>query len=123
MSRMLGLINDLRRSQGLHAVEYNDKLLRLAQNHAKFQADFKVVTHADTGGTLGERLSALGFTWNVLAENVGAGASNEKEIFDAWSKSPGHLANLLQPDVRYMGVSVNNGYWVQDFASSGSNTN
>ncbi|KAI8323073.1 SCP-domain-containing protein [Martensiomyces pterosporus] len=114
---MLCLVNNLRISRGLMPVVYHDRLMRLAQAHSRFQAYYKVITHADTAGQIGDRLSTLGFDWGILLENVGAGANSEPGIVDAWSKSPGHLSNMLNPDVRYMGVDVFNGFWVQDFAS------
>ncbi|KAJ1735295.1 hypothetical protein LPJ72_001939 [Coemansia sp. Benny D160-2] len=121
---MLELVNTLRQTHDLGALEYHDALLSVAQNHAKFQASFKVVTHADTGGLLADRIAARTSTpWHgfrVLAENVGAGIAGEKEIIDAWASSPGHLANILHPKIQYMGVGVSSGYWVQDFASFGS---
>ncbi|KAJ2556393.1 hypothetical protein EV175_002035 [Coemansia sp. RSA 1933] len=119
---MLELVNGLRQSYGFGILEYSDALLKAAQDHAEFQASFKVVTHADTGGLLADRLAALGILWHnksVLAENVGAGATSEKEIIDAWAASPGHLANILHPDLQFMGIGVSNGYWVQDMASFG----
>ncbi|KAJ2877278.1 hypothetical protein GGH93_000019 [Coemansia aciculifera] len=76
-----------------------------------------VVAHADASGFVGERLTELGYQWSLVAENVGAGTNSEVDIVEAWSKSARHLANILHPDIRYMGVSVSNGFWVQDFAS------
>ncbi|KAJ1797176.1 hypothetical protein LPJ75_007095, partial [Coemansia sp. RSA 2598] len=89
----------------------------LAQRHAQFQSKYRVVTHADNAGRIGDRLSALGFSWSVILENVGAGANGDSEIVDAWVNSPSHLANILNPDVRFIGVAVSSGFWVQDFAA------
>ncbi|KAJ1667063.1 hypothetical protein IW140_002274 [Coemansia sp. RSA 1813] len=122
-ARMLELVNGLRMTHGLGTLEYHDVLLKVAQGHAEFQAAFRVVTHADTGGLLTDRLAALGGSWHgnsVIAENVGAGAVGEKEIIDAWTASPGHLANILHPEIQYMGVGVSDGYWVQDLAHFGA---
>ncbi|KAJ2462304.1 hypothetical protein GGI02_005492, partial [Coemansia sp. RSA 2322] len=116
-ANMLCLVNKMRREKNLYPLVYHDSLIKLAQAHARFQANYRVVTHADDGGEMGDRLSALGFDWGMIAENVGAGVNGEAEIVDAWSKSAGHLANILHPDIRYMGAGVSNGFWVQDFAA------
>ncbi|KAJ2218993.1 hypothetical protein FB645_000654 [Coemansia sp. IMI 203386] len=117
MASMICKVNKLRLNKGLVPVVYHGQLLQLARRHAQFQSEYRVVTHADNGGRIGDRLSALGFSWNVILENVGAGANEDSEIIDAWAKSPGHLANILNPDARFMGAAVSNGFWVQDFAS------
>ncbi|ORX74018.1 hypothetical protein DL89DRAFT_280518 [Linderina pennispora] len=117
MANMLCLVNRLRTGHGLHPVVYHESLLTLAVRHASFQARYRVITHADSGGQIGERVTALGFDWALLLENVGGGADNEYAIMDAWSKSPGHLANILNPSIRFIGVHVTNGFWVQDFAA------
>ncbi|KAJ1644965.1 hypothetical protein J3B02_003138 [Coemansia erecta] len=117
MASMLCKVNKQRVDRGLVPVVYHGQLLQLAQRHAQFQSRYRVVTHADNAGQIGDRLSALGFNWNVILENVGAGANEDTEIVNAWVSSPSHLANILNPDVRFIGAAVSNGFWVQDFAS------
>ncbi|KAJ2721421.1 hypothetical protein GGI07_003986 [Coemansia sp. Benny D115] len=114
---MLCRVNRIRQAHGLYPVVYHHQLMTLAQKHARFQSTYRVVTHADDAGQIGDRLSALGFQWGLVVENVGAGINDDDGISDAWENSSGHLANILHPDVRYMGVDVSRGYWVQDFAS------
>ncbi|KAJ2851482.1 hypothetical protein IWW36_001121 [Coemansia brasiliensis] len=117
LAKMLCLVNDLRSQYDLYPVVYHNKLLRLAQEHAQFESSHQLITHNDGAGQIGDRLTRLGFQWTVLAENVGAGASDEVQIMKAWTNSPRHLANILHPTIRYLGVGVSNGYWVQDFAA------
>ncbi|KAJ2443785.1 hypothetical protein IWW46_002351 [Coemansia sp. RSA 2440] len=116
MAKMLCLVNNLRVSHNLYPLVYHDKLIHLAREHARFQAANHIVTHNDGAGQIGDRLTRLGFQWNILAENVGAGAPDETSIMNAWANSPRHLANILHPDIRYLGIGVSNGFWVQDFA-------
>ncbi|KAJ2069022.1 hypothetical protein GGI13_007064 [Coemansia sp. RSA 455] len=104
-------------SNDLYPLVYHKTLIQSAQTHAQFLANYRVVAHVDENGFVGERLTALGYQWSLVSENVGAGTNSEVDIVDAWSKSAKHLANMLHPDIRYMGVSVSNGFWVQDFAS------
>ncbi|KAJ1947411.1 hypothetical protein GGF37_000483 [Kickxella alabastrina] len=117
MAEMLCKVNGLRMSRGLHPVVYHSDLEKLAQGHAQFQSRYRVITHADKSGHIGDRLTALGFQWDILLENIGAGANDVSGIFNAWVRSQDHLNNLLSADVRFMGVDVSNGFWVQDFAA------
>ncbi|KAJ2610585.1 hypothetical protein H4S08_003557, partial [Coemansia sp. RSA 1365] len=98
---MLCLINALRSDQNLFPVVYHDKLIQLAQEHAEYQSAHQTVTHADSAGQIGDRLTKLGFQWSVLAENVGAGAPNVTAMMNVWIRSPRHLKNMLHPDIRY----------------------
>ncbi|KAJ2453959.1 hypothetical protein GGF42_003710 [Coemansia sp. RSA 2424] len=117
MAKMLCLVNKLRVSRNLYPLIYHRSLIQSARMHAQFLAKYQVVTHADENGRVGDRLTMLGYRWRLVAENVGAGSNSEEGIVEAWSKSAGHLANMLHPDIRYMGASVSKGFWVQNFAS------
>ncbi|KAJ2156476.1 hypothetical protein GGF46_005157 [Coemansia sp. RSA 552] len=117
MTKMLCLVNNLRSTHNLYPVVFHSKLMTLAQDHAAFESSHKQVTHNDGSGQIGDRLTRLGFQWSVLAENVGAGTPDEQVIMDTWIKSPHHLDNILHPEVRFLGVGVSDGYWVQDFAA------
>lgn len=52
-----------------------------------------------------ERGRAAGARFTVIAENV-AEAWSAPEIHDAWMQSPDHRANLLDPRVNSVGISV-----------------
>ena len=42
-------------------------------------------------------------TYNVMGENVACHWDTEEEAFDAWLSSPGHLANIENPNYTHMG--------------------
>ena len=56
-----------------------------------------------------------------VGENLAGGIKDAKATVDAWMNSPGHRANILNPDFRELGVGyfVGDGrfkvYWVQLF--------
>ena len=60
------------------------------------------------------------YTWSNVGENIARGQRNPAEVVESWMNSPGHRANILNPEFRYMGVGYNsNGNnWVQFFSSS-----
>jgi len=70
---------------------------------------------------LATRGKTAGARFSMIAENV-AEAQTAVRIHDAWMNSPGHRANLLDPHVDAVGISVRsrNGqlYAVQDFERS-----
>lgn len=45
------------------------------------------------------------------------GQQNEEEVMKSWLKSPGHCANIMNPDVTEVGVARSGTYWTQLFAA------
>jgi len=45
------------------------------------------------------------------------GQQNEEEVMKSWLKSPGHCANIMNPNVTEVGVARSGNYWTQLFAT------
>jgi hypothetical protein len=114
--------NAEREQRGLPALHWDKALNRAAYGHAQQMAARQSISHQYAGEPeLAERGKSAGARFSVIAENV-AEASTAVRIHDAWMNSPGHRANLLDPQVDSIGISVlqRNGqlYAVQDFERS-----
>ncbi len=121
-SDVLARVNAKRAASGLGALTINGKLTQAAVLQAEYQATNKTMTHDGNGG-LGARVSSKGYNWCALAENVAMGYGNTEAVFNGWVNSPGHLANILSPNVTEMGLALakdSNGtpYWAQVFGKS-----
>jgi hypothetical protein len=69
-------------------------------------AEHRFVAHnSPTRGTTSERLQRAGLRSGLTLENVARGYG-PREIFDGLMASPGHRANILNPDVTHVGVGV-----------------
>jgi len=75
-------------------------------------------------GTWDRVLGYYGSGWNALAENIAAGYGTPADVMTGWMNSSGHRANILDPNLREIGVgyAVVSGssyghYWVQNFGS------
>ncbi|KAL4129962.1 hypothetical protein PRIC2_005968 [Phytophthora ramorum] len=70
------------------------------------------------------RVTAAGYKWNRVAENVAAGQANVAAVMVSWMKSTGHRANILGDYTQigfsyaYSSSSTYKHYWTQDFAKS-----
>ncbi len=51
-----------------------------------------------------------------IGENIAMGQKTPTEVVQAWMDSPGHRANILDPQYVYIGVGYCDNYWVQQFA-------
>lgn len=75
-------------------------------------------------GTWDRVLAYYGSGWNALAENIAAGYGTPADVMAGWMNSSGHRANILNPNLREIGVgyatvsgSSYGRYWVQNFGS------
>jgi uncharacterized protein YkwD len=97
----------------------------VAEMHARDMARHGRMAHEGSdGSTPAQRLTRAGYGWRTVAENVAAGDTSADAVMRTWLASPGHCANLMNPDVREMGIawafepsSPKGTYWVQLLAT------
>ena len=111
--------NAERLQRGLQPLRWEEALYHAAQGHAYEMAVRQSISHRYPGeADLADRGRKAGARFTVIAENV-AEAWSAPEIHDAWMHSPDHRANLLDPRVNAVGISVgrrgNALYAVEDF--------
>jgi hypothetical protein len=114
--------NAERVQRGLQPLKWDETLYDAARRHAGEMAARESISHQYAGeADLANRGRLAGAHFSVIAENV-AEAWSAPEIHDAWMESPGHRANLLDPRVDSVGISVlrRDGqlYAVEDFDRS-----
>jgi uncharacterized protein YkwD len=98
--------NAERAQRGLQPLRWDETLHRAAQQHAGEMAARESISHQYPGELdLPGRGRAAGAKFTVIAENV-AEAWSAPAIHDAWMRSPDHRANLLDPRVDSIGISV-----------------
>jgi uncharacterized protein YkwD len=100
---LASIISAFRREHGLGPVSVDPELNHFAQAHARNMATYNMMGH-DVGASFSERRRAL--RARVVVENVGAAYNNVSEAFASWRDSPGHRANMLDPDMTRMGVGA-----------------
>ena len=114
---VLRLCNIERAKEGLSALSMIGTLQSCCDIREK-----ELVTHTNHTRPNGEDWYTVipdDFEWTAQGENVAGGQSTPAAVVDAWMNSPGHRANILNPEYGYMGVGYNsNGNrWVQIFSS------
>ena len=133
IEQVVELTNVERAKEGLQPLKLNDRLLDAAQDHSNDMAqdDFFSHTGAD-GSTVGDRVRASGYQYSTAGENIAAGQTTAAQVVEGWMNSPGHRANILNPNYTEIGVgyeylqndtgSVNyNHYWTQVFGTPSNN--
>ena len=133
--RILDLINQARArprycgSQAFDAappVHWNDLLAESAQRHSEDMARYNYFDHINPrdGSHSWDRVERAGYKYLTTGENIGAGYQNAEAVVEGWIKSPGHCANLMNPEFTDMGaaMAVNRRskmvlYWTQEFGA------
>ena len=105
------------------ALAWNPLLTQAAERHSQDMAGHDLFSHTGSdGSTLGVRVSATGYAWSSLGENIAAGQRSVASVVDGWIASEGHCVNLLNPAYREFGLSCVSGsaadtyptYWTLD---------
>jgi uncharacterized protein YkwD len=119
---LLAAANEARANQGLSPLRLDPVLTEASAAHAHEMANHADISHQfNNEPDLAERGANAGAHFSLISENVGE-APSSVIIHDLWMHSPGHRANLLDPNVDSIGIAViardNQLYAVEDFAST-----
>lgn len=125
--RILEIMNGERRGAGLPPLTLDPRLNASALVHSNTMAETGVFAHQVPGEpALGDRITAQGYRWSFIEENISAGQSTPEEVVSGWfNETPpndGHRQNILRGDVQNVGVGYvfRDGtqykhYWTADF--------
>jgi uncharacterized protein YkwD len=114
------LVNQQRTERRLPRLAGSARLNTSAQGWTNVMVRRHAFTH---GASFSARISAAGFDWSTIGENIAAGFPTPASVVTAWMASPGHCANILNPAYREVGTGVSagtamrgaSGTWTQDF--------
>ncbi|WP_367649686.1 CAP domain-containing protein [Paenibacillus sp. NEAU-GSW1] len=101
-----------------------DQLNDIATLKARDMRDNNYFSHTSpTYGSPGQMLTDFGVEWTAYGENIAAGQLTPEAVMESWMNSPGHRANILNPNFTHLGVGYVPGndqndyktYWAQLF--------
>ncbi|HUI21380.1 MAG TPA: CAP domain-containing protein [Methylocella sp.] len=98
-------ISRYRHEHALSAVQPDPILQKFAQAQANVMAARDLLSH-EVDGNLMRRLEAANLRQKTAVENVSAGYFSLPDVMAGWRRSPGHNANLLDPQMRRMGIAT-----------------
>ncbi len=85
---------------------WNATLGTAAQTHSQGMANNNFFDHKDRDGrTPGDRAELAGYAGQQIGENIAAGQDTVRKVVDGWLASPGHCANLMNPQFRELGAA------------------
>ena len=103
------LLNRIRSAAGVPQLRTIRVLRRIAAEHSRDMVTRHYFDHTGPGHqTLMRRLASI--RWHAAAgENLGFGSfyyATPRAMVWGWMRSPGHRANILDPEFRYVGVAI-----------------
>ncbi|MCI0681674.1 MAG: CAP domain-containing protein [Gemmataceae bacterium] len=131
----MDLVNQERFSRGLAPLAVNLTLNYAAWQHSNQMAvrskafpsnPAQALQHTlfgVTGPTVSSRLDFAGYdNWLAYGENIAFGYTTAIAVMQGWMNSPGHRANILNPNFKEIGVAVATNaqgflFWTQEFGS------
>src|SRR5450830_823589 len=87
-------------------LSWSDTLANAANSHTRNMANGNFFDHLDHDGrTPGDRAELAGYSARNIGENIAAGLDTPRKVVDGWLASPGHCANLMNPQFRELGAA------------------
>ncbi|GAA0804823.1 CAP domain-containing protein [Spirilliplanes yamanashiensis] len=121
-ARVVQLVNLERSRRGLRPVEADELLADAARAHSADMAARRYLAHVSPeGGTVADRVTAAGYRWSRVGENIAWGQPDARAVMKDWLASRGHRANIHNPEFVHLGVGVAHDtrsriVWTQNFA-------
>jgi uncharacterized protein YkwD len=104
------------------ALTWSPQLTQAAAAHTVDMVTNNFFSHTGSNGsTLGSRITAAGYNWRAVAENIAAGYGTIDSVMAGWLASDGHCANLMSSSYTQVGLacvssSANGNNWTMDLA-------
>lgn len=120
-SQVVQLVNAERAKAGLSPFKSDWELSRVARYKSEDMRDRQYFSHqSPTYGSPFDMMRSFGIAYQTAGENIAAGQNSPQAVVDAWMKSPGHRANIMNPSFKKIGVGLAKGgsyqyYWTQMF--------
>jgi uncharacterized protein YkwD len=89
-------------------VSWNSKLANAAARHSRHMATYDHFEHkGKDGSTLASRIHDAGYSYCLVAENIGKNYANASAVVEGWIESEtGHCENVMNPSVTEIGAAV-----------------
>lgn len=119
--QILQLVNQERSKAGLGSLQYANDVAKVAQLKSEDMVKNNYFDHTSpTYGSPFTMMDQYGINYTFAGENIAAGYSTAKAVMEGWMNSPGHRANILNPNYKEIGIGIAKGgdygiYYTQMF--------
>lgn len=104
---ILTLVNVERQKAGLKPLVLDSQLTQVARLKSRDMHDAGYFSHTSpTYGSPFDMMSHFGITYRAAGENIAVGQKDGDAVMQAWMNSPGHRANILNPNYTHIGIGA-----------------
>ena len=105
-SRMIQLVNNVRKSYGLQSLQFCSGLCDIARKHSLDQLQSNRIFHVSPKtGTVQNRMDKHQYPYSLFGENVAMG-QNMVTLHQKLLKSEGHFKNIVHRDFSHIGIGI-----------------
>lgn len=90
----------------LPPLKIDPALLRMGRQQSRLMAEAGQISHAVNGQTFAIRMQVAKYPAQSAGENCAEGQQTPAAAVAGWMLSPGHQANLLNPEFQELGVGI-----------------
>nr|WP_299242463.1 CAP domain-containing protein [uncultured Halomonas sp.] len=95
-----------KRFEAVKPLSWSCKLEAAASAHSHDMAENSFFSHTGPDGDrVGQRVTAEGYTWRAVGENIAAGQQSGDAVLESWLGSADHCANIMNKTFTEMGMS------------------
>jgi uncharacterized protein YkwD len=88
------------------ALAWNDQLTQASLVHSDDMVAVNFFSHTGSNNSsAGDRATAAGYIWRTWGENIAAGQPTVAVVMAGWMASDGHCANVMNANMRDIGVA------------------
>lgn len=113
-------VNQIRRSQGLRALAFDDALYACARAHSEEQCRHGYMGHESpdpSRRTLVQRMHLAGYQGQMYGEVVAWGYDDAQSVVEGWMNSSEHRAILVDAEMTEVAFSRVGQYWTGNFGT------
>ncbi len=112
---LLDLTNQKRVENGLSPLTMSNELSKAAEAKGQDMFSKNYWAHNSPDGlTPWVFIKGAGYDYVYAGENLARGFTSASEVVDAWMQSPGHRENMLSPNYKEIGFSIQSGVLTDD---------
>jgi uncharacterized protein YkwD len=99
------------------ALKWDNLLEEAALLHTQDMVDNNFFAHEGSdGSSSSERVTATGYNWRTVGENIAYGYHSIEAVVKAWIDSEGHCQNIMNESFTEMGAAEYDTFWTQTLA-------
>ncbi len=117
--RASGAVCNGRAYPAVAPLKLESRLVRAAEKHSQFMRDTNTMSHRGrNGSTVGQRVSAEGYVWSTVGENIAWGQKSVGQVVAAWMDSKtGHCEAIMSGEFKELGTARVDDFWTLVFGT------